>query len=631
MRQLLIFLFLTSSHPLQLVPPDGEIKGKFYVTPAEIVTTSRESEVIVLSIERNTITETLETLLRLEEIEERLTPEINKDYKAHEKFAKEFLPTVLGNYLTLLGSDTAEASSKKCTTMGGHIYEIKTSKDFEVVTELSDRIVNELKATGQDITSFEEFWQEIILSQEKLPIFLRTSNSVPDKLGESTTTVTLTGLSEPEQCAFVKLKTKAYSTDKCKDNNVKKNIVCKLENDEGSQRLPLLLAQRQNKLLKSLKTSIPSLLDNLKLPPKLTPPLPEVAVSVFDKNEALIIRNLRTLKLENVSFKVFVSLINYNRVLIDNIQKLNRAIETKDISHVLQTLVSSAQNTTITSKLEELKTKQIIDTEMYTTETKLNIRVKTGSKNEQMLASSLFPLIFNSQQPQFLGKTLRSTTECLYDVCQQDPCHISTVTPVPCCNLNVLGLEGYCPNIPSTKLEYLAAMDDNQYLLVSSSGTLITSHTCPNIHVKVSGSVILTIINQTSGCDISVGEISLPIIGTMSAEVFSSPSKRDKINLIQRYQPEFPNLDEETDSYLVPVSVVIGTVATVIGTALALYLCLQKRVTLAVHTHEDDDQEPSTSYPLQSYPLRPILKPPTSSSNMISYSEDSDSSSSPSN
>lgn len=631
MRLLVLLLLTRDIEPLKMAPPGGELLGKYYVSQANMVTTSRDAEVIEFSMDKTTLTESLDALLRLKEIEERLTQEVNKEYKVHSDFAAQFMPTSLGSYLTVLGPETAETSARTCSNMGGRMYEISNPQDIAVITTLSEGVVSELKASGREIPPFKEFWQEVVLSKEKLPMFFRTKNKVPANLGNETVSGSLSTLTDAEQCAFINLEESTYSTAKCKDDSVKKNTACELANDQGSKRLPLLIARRQTESLKSMSSSITSLLGSLKLTPEPTTTKPEVLVSIFNKNETLIIKNMRTLKLENVSYKVFISLTNYNNILADNLRKLYNTLRTKDIHQILDILVSSTRDVVVDQKIEELKTQQIIKTNLFTTETQIKLQVQTGTKNELMLSASLHPLIFNSQQPQFSGHTLRSKTECLYNNCHQDPCHISTVIPVPCCNANVLGLTGHCPDIPSTKLYYLAALEKNKYLLVSSKTTTLSSHTCPNIHVKVSGTILITVDNQTSGCDIQVGDMTLPIVGAMSAEVFITPTKRNLINLINKFQKEFSTPDSQSvpENYLLPSTVVVGTTATVIGTALTLYLFLKRRQ-LPTDLPEYDDPQPGIPQPMESYPLRPILKATALVSNMVPYSDDSDTSSSPS-
>jgi hypothetical protein len=617
---LALLTLLTGVSSLQTIPPEGEIMGRYYVTNSKRVTTTRESETINLAFDKDLLLENLDTLIGIEKTGEILFQNFEKELKIYKKQAKEFIPTTSGKLLTVLGADTATQSTINCTNMGGHIFDIKTPEDIATIKSLSTAIVTEIKETVPTQADFTEFWLELVLTQEKLPIFPRTGSTLPPKLDDKATKIVLSDLNDPSNCAFFNSQEKSYKTAKCDDSETLKNVVCELNTGFKTKRFTFLEAHRQNNVLNSLRKSFSALFENRKRQETEIKPKSETIVSVFNKNETTMIKNLRTITSQGISYNSFQALINYSRNYLKTLTALYKAFKEKNLIHIIHILMSKTQDAVSVNNVNKLHS-QIVDTDMYTTTTQIRIKVKAGTRNKQMISATLYPLIFNNQQPQFSGHTLRSTTECLYNDCTQDPCYIKTVTQIPCCNVNLLNLEGSCPNIPSNKLNYLSKMENNKYLLVSSHNTLISSHTCPNIYVEVSGTILISIDVQASGCDIQVGNISLPIVGAVSAEEFISPTKRNSINLMHRFQPDFSHPQNTYNQYLLPISLMVGTVATLTGTGLTLYLFFKKRLSLTLNTRQGRNTR-SPSLP-ESFPLRPILRP--SISVPMTNSGDSDS------
>jgi hypothetical protein len=612
--------------PLQIIQPGGKITGKYYMTPPTSIRTSRESETTQILIDKEILTSTIAALLKLKEIEDHLIPAIENESRTHKTFASEFLPTSLGNSLTLLGADTATQSAINCTTMGGHIYDIKNAADVKVIKEMAAGILAELgESKTEAVGGFNDFWQEIMLSQEKLPKFLRTGNPIPLKIGNKGVTASLGELTSNTKCAFFSITGNSYSQALCQDPGVKKHVACAL-NDIGSKRFTFHIANHLRKTLSFLGSAIPALFDDLKHPKPTTNLDKGIPTSIFDKNETKIVKAIRTLVANTVSYNTFMSLTNFNKILVNNLQKFYNALRTKDISAILPILTALSPSTLTSTAMKSLHTRQTIATEIYTTATQVVIDILTASDTQLMTSASLHPMIFNKKQPQFSGQILKTTTECIHNDCNHNPCHIEVITPISCCKANILGLEGHCPNIESTTLKYLARVEKNKYLLVSSSDALISSHTCPNIQAKVKGSVLITIVPQTTGCDIQIENVSLPILGTISAEIYTSPTTRSPINLIKNQLSNFPNIQSAYTEYLLPITVVLGTLATVIGTAITVYIFFKKHLS----NPEDPDDlyaNQNANHPSESYPLQTILKPFPRVSNMLTYSEGSDTSS----
>ena len=626
MSHLAMLLLIIGINSLQIVPPGGQILGKYYMTNPASITTSRDSTTTTITMDKETIIDALTVLQSLKIVEDRLIADLESESRVHKTQATEFISTSLGNALTLLGADTAAQSAINCTVMGGHFYDIKNSEDVEVIRKLSTGIKSELEGKpGVTIPTFNDFWQEIHLTQEKLPRFLRTGNTLPLTIGSKKVTANLGGLTGITKCAFFSLSEGSYSTADCNNAEVKKHVACELKPLEG-KKFTFYLARHLRKTLSFLSISIPAFFENIKKSDHDEGSTTGVLVSIFDKNETRVIRNVKLLNAKAVSYNDFSSITDYSKILVDNLQSLYNALRTKDINQILPILKTKSSDTSANNLLSTFLTRQVISTEVFTTSTKVVINVGSASKTKLMMATSLHPLIFYNQQPQFSGQILKTKTECIHNDCISDPCNINTVTQIPCCNVNILGLEGYCPDIASTNVEYMARLNVNKYLLVSSVNTPVTSHTCPNINIKLSGTILLTIDIQKTGCDIQVGNTSLPIIGSATAEVYTSPTRRTPINIIQRYDPSFTEFQGTYNKYLLPVTVILGTLATLVGTTISLYLFLKKRLSRRPNSEDDMNSPAETQHP-ETYPLRSILKPIVLTSNMLSYNEDSETSS----
>ena len=616
-----LLTLITGTSSLQTIPPDGEIIGRYYVTNSKRIMTTRESETINLVFNKTLLLEHLETLINIEKTGEFLLQNYEKELKIHRRQAREFIPTTSGKLLTVLGAETATQSAINCTNMGGHIFDIRTPEDIKIIKALSTAIVTEIKETVPTQPSFTEFWLALSITQEKLPIFTRSRKTILPKLGDTTTKIELSDLSDTTNCAFFNSQDSSYKTAKCENSEILKNVVCELDTKLNIKRFTFLEAHRQHSLLHSLQKSFLTLFEEIKRPDTETKPNTETTVSVFNKNETVVIKNLKTINPQGMSYLSFHALVNYNRNFVKTLTILYQSLKEKNLTKILHYLISKTQDAASVNNVNKLRL-QIVDTDIHTTTTLIRVRVKAGTRNKQMISATLYPLIFNNQQPQFSGHTLRSTTECLYNDCTQDPCYIKTVTNVPCCEVNLLNIQGSCPNIPTNKLNYLSTMAKHKYLLVSSHNTLISSHTCPNIHVEVSGTILISIDIQASGCDLQIGNISLPIVGAVSAEECISPTKCNSINLMHRFQPDLSHPQNTYNLYLLPISLMVGTVATITGTGLTLYLFFKKRLSLVINSHQHRRNANSPHQP-DPFPLRPILRP--SVSIPLAESGDSDS------
>ena len=140
---------------------------------------------------------------------------------------------------------------------------------------------------------------------------------------------------------------------------------------------------------------------------------------------------------------------------------------------------------------------------------------------------------------------------------------------------------------------------------------LIQSSTCPNVKTSAQGSYLIAIDIEEVGCDLYIDDLKLPVKGAIAVQKYLNEKKRISTSIINIGQdttsrqnnsninPIF-NLThtESIKEYILPIAVILGALATILGTSITTYLFVKKR-------DLNDTEERRHNVP-EIFPLQPI-------------------------
>ena len=606
---LLLLSQMNSQITFKIGPSGGDITGQYYHKINEEITVfqSPEYEWYTIDIDALQLGTSIKTYVT--DIENDLTKKIKELTKAENESKTSFIVSSQGNLIRITKKLNYKSASEKCIELNSTIHE---TKDTETLTELKE-FQTILKSSAIP-TTFDTIWQPIEMDRVKQPRFEKTRTPLPLNIGESATTITLSSLSSEDNCGTYTLSTSTFSTKPCAEGLP---AIC-VSNTNLEDLFQLDISKLHVKALDKQLQINTNLVKNL-LKHTLTittPPTETTAIELINLDQTKLLKTLKSIPITNLSPTTRYDILTFISSFVKQLLHTTDSLTNKDPRQ----LVNS------NSLLESSTTPDAIPIGMslFKTTNKLFIRIKVIKNSEKMTQINLLPLTVNTFTPTFTGQVLLSKDNktCIIDNCIQPYCTIEHNKISPCCHIHLLEdtSKGDCQITAANKQPSFFSMNENTFIISSQSESSLKSTNCPLHYILPQGTIKIRMLNDTSTCTWKVGNQLLPTEGKPIVELLTDNLKFSTYDLTKI------TVSQTFDELILPISSFIGTIITIMVSALTIYLYIKnKSPDMFTNTDNNNDNEDIESYQIQPInQIRPILRqtsqifPTSSGSNSIS-------------
>ena len=610
----ILYLLLHKTTSIQLATPYGKIHGAFYVTDGATYSVTDENKEYTLILNFIELLSQIEYFLIAGDI---ATPTaiLHKSLQEVLKQSQNSFvnPEYTDKHIIITEPETAAQSTQNCYNIEGKPLSIANDHSLETVTKLAET-QNFLSTANPDslpLQNYDSFWQNIIRDPTGNFIFADSRLTVPLKLDNKPTIIDLAGLDPSKKCAHFTISTNTFSIDDCNNTNIKKYNICL---NQLNQNDVLALSSQVNTFEEQLQefSTIKSLLikafNDLEETP--IPDKNKINVQIFSKYQNKIIDNINGVGKNSVNSKGLSVFTTHQRSILKRLSSLYLSLTSKNILHILTFLSPAENDNNQENLLENFYREQIINSKFTKQKDFITITVSTGLDSTQFKSANLLPLIINKKQPSFSGSVLITKDTCFQNSCLGSPCILKDSIKSPCCLRHLLQKNYECQQTIAKSVQYLAKMKENEFLLVTSNPVEVTSSTCPNIKANIEGSFIIAVDIDEVGCNLYLNDLELPTKGAINAQKLLTLKKRVSISFINNLNGEITdnstsNID--LNKYILPSAVILGALATILGTSITTYLFIKRKNEDEEQGHSDDDVP--EVIPLQHLQtLRPIIK-----------------------
>ena len=608
-----LVLFLTTTAAITILPPNGEIKGPYYMTNDKKYTVTMEKRNFLLQLDLQKLTEILKTP---EETD--ITISTVKHYNDESRefnIQREGFPTIPNatnskERMLLYSELTAQKAAMKCQNAGGNIFNIEDDYAFNLANQLIEETNKESKKASGNTVTVSQLWQSIKLQPEGIPTFEHTNNPIPRSISNTEVTKSLNDLQQGAKCAFFTMDTKTFYTATCNDEVAKKFSICKLSttsDDIFSLKYPIINYQEK---LKELKTTLELLnIETTKLPilQEEWKNQEKIPIKILTTDQTKVIKNIKTTPHTTITSKGLTVFAAYIGKAITRAQGLLNSLKSRNFMFLLPYIQLITTQPGENPEPPNIKSENVVKTDFATEDNHLIIQLTTGETLQHTTAKILNPLIINDKEPIFKGRVFLTESNCYHNPCTSNPCHIKHFITIPCCEKYILNKDVPCQN-SSPSITTLANINDNKFV-ISTQETTISSKDCPDLHKKIKGTVLLNISPSLENCDILIDNTKLPVTGTAKAKQLLPQNEQITLDLVQgvidkvKQKIQTVTSTQVFNQYILPAMMVLGTIAALLSTSISAYLFFKNKLNPAHPTiNQEQIQE------AEQIPLKPILK-----------------------
>lgn len=610
----LITLTIThTSQAIQKIADFGTIKGKYYVTQELQEHYNAELQQYKLKINVPKALKPIEATKTLQVVNDINKHELDIEDQLRKRRKAQFTTTQDGKDIKILSKLTAVEAQKQCQTIHGKPLDFINTKTLESIKSYIQ----------QTNIQLEEVWQAMVLSKERIPIFINSFKQVPKFWENSPNSLAYEPsitVEDQSRCGFLSLKEQKFGTADC--NSEKKALICELLPTETSISrrrvshvlfdLLLLEAIQLNKAWEGLKSKVP-IIDVIPDQTEYTEML------IFPNLHQTIINNLIQKPPKAMATNLFEQMCGYLNKILTRTRKFIEDTSNNSLQQIAPYLSGKkGDSKTQTNLIEDIFKSRDIQTKIFQANEDLFIQITVGKTTKEANSFQLFGLIINGNKPEYEGQAFELENTCVKQLPTATNYQLtpSTSTIIPCCNHHVLNKADQCEEISARTARHqpwVAMVERDSYLFVSAKKLRVTSNSCQNINLLLDGSFVIKINSQEIGCDLRVDDFQLKTRGSITILKYTGINELKPVDYKQ-HQGYLPSTD--LNEYILPITVVIGTAATIIGTMITLYLTISKRAERRRRRELRVTNVRATEVPLQSI-LRersgPSRRPSTSS------------------
>lgn len=608
----LILLLVSSQMNNQITfnigPSGGDVTGQYYYKPNEEVTVfkSPENEWFTIDIDTLQLGTSLKTYIQ--DIENDLTNKIKELTTTENESKESFIVSSQGHLIRITKKLKYEDAVKKCLELNSTIHE---TKDTNTLKELKD--FQEVLKTSATQTTFDTIWQQLEQNRMKQPRFEKSRTHLPSKIGESATTITLSALSAKENCGTYTLSTSTFTTKSCTEELP---AIC-VSNTNLEDLFQLDITKLHAKSLEKQLETNTNLVNNLlkHTPTITTSPTTTTAIKLIDLEQTNLLTTLKTISITNLSSTTRYNILTFISNFVKLLLRTTDSLTNKDPRKLVNS--NSLLDSSITPNAIP------IGMFLFKTSDKLFIKIKIIKNSNEMTQINLLPLTVNAFTPTFSGPVLLSKDNktCIINNCIKPYCTLEHSNISPCCHVHLLQdtSKGDCQITALQRQPSFFNINENTFIVSSHSRSSLKSTNCPLQYVLPQGTVKIKMLNDTSDCKWKVENQLLPTGGKPIVELLT-----DKLHF-NEYDLTKIRISQTFDDLVLPISSFIGTIITIVVSALTIYLYIKNKSPDMFTEEDTTNNEDIESYPLQqTNQVRSILRPtnqmfPTSSgSNSIS-------------
>ena len=571
----LITLTIThTSQAIQKIADFGTIKGKYYVTQELQEHYNAELQQYKLKINVPKALKPIEATKTLQVVNDINKHELDIEDQLRKRRKAQFTTTQDGKDIKILSKLTAVEAQKQCQTIHGKPLDFINTKTLESIKSYIQ----------QTNIQLEEVWQAMVLSKERIPIFINSFKQVPKFWENSPNSLAYEPsitVEDQNKCGFLNLKEQKFGTADC--NSEKKALICELLPTETSISrrrvshvlfdLLLLEAIQLNKAWEGLKSKVP-IIDVIPDQTEYTEML------IFPNLHQTIINNLIQKPPKAMATNLFEQMCGYLNKILTRTRKFIEDTSNNSLQQIAPYLSGKkGDSKTQTNLIEDIFKSRDIQTKIFQANEDLFIQITVGKTTKEANSFQLFGLIINGNKPEYEGQAFELENTCVKQLPTATNYQLtpSTSTIIPCCNHHVLNKADQCEEISARTTRHqpwVAMVERDSYLFVSAKKLRVTSNSCQNINLLLDGSFVIKINSQEIGCDLRVDDFQLKTRGSITILKYTGINELKPVDYKQ-HQGYLPSTD--LNEYILPITVVIGTAATIIGTMITLYLTISKR------------------------------------------------------
>ena len=541
MRWQIILVCLTSLTPtrtIDQVPPLGNVRGLYYQTPPIEKTIQEDTREYKFRIMLNTLDQAIQATHGLEKAHVKLLDDVLGNEQVRSQTESEFSPTANGLDLTILEENTARGAQTACKEKGESLLDIENDDILEDTWRLVRQVTQELQEAlpNNDTVTYEEIWQELHITKEHAPFFVKTLKPIPDYFYDTPTswsTNLINNLGIMDNCGFFSLTTRTFDATSC--IKVKKNAICQLlptKDQLSSFRYPLYVYEIQLTEMKQLQQGFSAILDKI---PFISTFKEEEwqELDIFSPKTA----NVKRLALnppDTLEIELFSQMQNFVEEIIDRATTLYHAVQTRNLDqlatafHAIQKggVYVNEEVTQLLNFVKDYYSSETTKTEVLKSQSHLLFKVLTSHGSKHVNTFSLYPLVIKDKQPEFTGEAYTDGASC--HQWSEDGKSISFDPIEECCEKYILHKGTFCGSKDAFGIKYHTELSANEFLVVSSE-TIIIRSSCQNIELKDKGSFLVKIDTTQLGCKLFLDSQPLPIQGIVTIKKYNAPDSLDHL------------------------------------------------------------------------------------------------------
>ena len=612
-----------------LIGPEGQIRGRYLVSEEDGFSVATETKEFNIQVDFKEIKELVNLLKRpdLADTVQENYDKVNSEFQAQATGQVYILRPKSGKLIVIRRKETALKATQQCHKLGGSLFNINNRAAYETLVQLAeDQLQAEITNLGASTETYDDFWQNIELSQEYLPYFTTTGETLPLMLTSAPSTVDLKNLEKGrgKMCAYYSRTDNSFKTAECNSETARKYSLCQSDIDlDDLVSISATLSTRKEQVL-NLEANLISLTSLFKELPETKEDTHEdkEIVSLFSNDQVKFIKTLQTTQHESISDANLKVYVEYTAIILHRLQSFRRSIFERDPTHVINLLRPAVKQEDTPTSLDQIRSGGIMNAMFYRQQDALIMKITASQGSNFINSSHLLPLIIDGYSAEFEGSVLLQDDRCILNSCVSNPCSIFSTQVVPCCMKYLYGQEEVCNLVPATPTRYIGSLQENTYIVISSAITEVKSSSCPLIQGFITGSVIVTFKEKAPWCDLTVGGTLLPKIGEVAFEKIISESERKPFTI---QQPKPSQSTPQINEYLTTGTVVAGALAAIISTIITGFLCMKQNNQRLNNASAAPETETTTHQPLQ-----PTIKAirfqniPTSLGSLVSSEESSD-------
>ena len=411
----LILLLLSSEMKNQITfnvgPSGGDITGQYYHKIDETITVFESPKNEWFTIDINTLQ--LGTSLKkyVKDIENDLAGKIAELTDSANESKSHFIVSSQGNLIRITKKLNYVNALQKCAELNSTLHETQNTDALKELQEFKEILEN--SATP---TTFDTIWQPLEFNRLQQPRFEHSRRTLPTKISNSSTTITLNALTTKDNCGTYTMSTTTFTTKAC---TAELPAIC-ISNTSLKDLFQLDITKLHAKALdKQLQTNTNLVENLLKNTPTITDlPAETLPIEIIDLDQTKLLTTLKSISITNLSPTTRYDILTFISSFVKQLLRITNNLTNKDP----RKLVNS------NSLLESSTTPRAIPVGMSLSKTneKLFIKIKIITNSDTMTKITLLPLTVNAFTPSFTGHVLLSKDNktCLIDNCIQPYCTI---------------------------------------------------------------------------------------------------------------------------------------------------------------------------------------------------------------